>query len=165
MMAGKTLKAGDKGKEVKALQEMLNDAKLGTKLKTNGEFGPETEEALKEFQKKNRLKASGVADEKLFDALAEITEIRITDPQLAETMTVRVRVPFIGGASWERVSGALTGIRARSGRAGQLVSGWLVLRDLGDLRQYNRRVGASGPGRSVSNESLGEIEWEVLSVR
>jgi peptidoglycan hydrolase-like protein with peptidoglycan-binding domain len=68
-MAVKTLKVGDKGKEVKALQEKLNDAKLGTRLTANGEFGPETEEAVKEFQKKNRLKPDGVANEKLYQAL------------------------------------------------------------------------------------------------
>jgi hypothetical protein len=37
-MVVKTLKVGDKGKEVKALQEMLND-EVKAKLQANGEFG------------------------------------------------------------------------------------------------------------------------------
>lgn len=163
-MAVKTLKVGDKGKEVKALQEMLNDAKLGTKVKTNGEFDEDTEEALKEFQSKKRVKADGVADEKFFDAIADITEIQITD-DLGNTMVVRVRTGWFVSDTWERVSGSLPGISARSGSVETNVPGRLVLDGLCDCRNYRRRVGASGEGVSASTSGSGVIQWEVLSVK
>lgn len=48
-----TLKRGSCGAEVKTLQGKLN-------LMADGIFGPLTEEAVKEFQKRKGLKADGV---------------------------------------------------------------------------------------------------------
>lgn len=48
-----TIKLGSKGEDVKFLQEVLG-------LKTDGEFGPKTDEAVKKFQKQHGLKADGV---------------------------------------------------------------------------------------------------------
>ena len=48
------LKLGSRGNEVKLLQEKLN-------LKTDGIFGPLTEEAVKDFQRSNGLKVDGIA--------------------------------------------------------------------------------------------------------
>ena len=48
------LKLGNRGNEVKLLQEKLN-------LKTDGIFGPLTEEAVKDFQMSNGLKVDGIA--------------------------------------------------------------------------------------------------------
>ena len=47
------LKLGSRGNEVKLLQEKLN-------LKTDGIFGPLTEEAVKDFQRSNGLKVDGI---------------------------------------------------------------------------------------------------------
>ena len=48
------LKLGSRGNDVKLLQEKLN-------LKTDGIFGPLTEEAVKDFQRSNGLKVDGIA--------------------------------------------------------------------------------------------------------
>ncbi|WP_052269642.1 peptidoglycan-binding domain-containing protein [Leisingera sp. ANG-M6] len=56
-----TLKNGSKGPQVKALQRALNTAGAKPALKTDGKFGRKTEGAVKAFQKKARLKASGIA--------------------------------------------------------------------------------------------------------
>ena len=48
------LKLGSRGNEVKVLQEKLN-------LKTDGIFGPLTEEAVKDFQRSNGLEVDGIA--------------------------------------------------------------------------------------------------------
>ena len=48
------LKLGSRGNEVKLLQEKLN-------LKTDGIFGPLTEEAVKDFQRSNGLEVDGIA--------------------------------------------------------------------------------------------------------
>ena len=56
-----TLKNGSKGTQVKALQRALNTAGAKPALKSDGKFGSKTEAAVKAFQKKARLKASGTA--------------------------------------------------------------------------------------------------------
>lgn len=48
------LKLGSRGNDVKLLQEKLN-------LKTDGIFGPLTEEAVKDFQRSNGLEVDGIA--------------------------------------------------------------------------------------------------------
>lgn len=57
------LKRGDKGDEVQALQERLIELKWleGT---ADGDYGPKTETAVKDFQGKNGLKETGIADGK-----------------------------------------------------------------------------------------------------
>lgn len=69
-----TIKRGSKGKDVEALQIKLS-------LLVDGIFGPFTEEAVKEFQKKNGLAADGVVGPKTWEKLGvslnkrDITEI------------------------------------------------------------------------------------------
>ena len=48
----KTLKKGDKGEEVKTLQELL-------KITVDSDFGPKTEDAVKAFQRSKGLNADG----------------------------------------------------------------------------------------------------------
>lgn len=52
------LKIGAKGEEVKILQQVLNTK--GYKLVVDGSFGPATDTAVKDFQKKNKLVADGI---------------------------------------------------------------------------------------------------------
>lgn len=58
----KIVKKGDRGKEVKKLQQYLN-------LYTDGIFGNLTEEAVKEFQKSKNLIVDGIVGEKTWNAL------------------------------------------------------------------------------------------------
>jgi murein L,D-transpeptidase YcbB/YkuD len=63
------LKPGDSGDQVKVLQTAL--AKLGySPGKVDGEYGPATTEAVKQFQKANNLDADGVVGPKTREALA-----------------------------------------------------------------------------------------------
>lgn len=63
------LKLGSKGDQVRALQSQLQA--LGyLSSKPDGGFGPETESALKAFQKANKLSADGVAGQATQSALA-----------------------------------------------------------------------------------------------
>ena len=55
----KPVKVGSKGSLVKEIQ-----AELG--LKADGEFGPATQKAVKDFQTKEKLKATGVVDEETY---------------------------------------------------------------------------------------------------
>jgi hypothetical protein len=52
------LSRGSKGPEVDSLQRLLN-AKMGAGLKTDGDFGPATEAAVKKFQLSERLLPDG----------------------------------------------------------------------------------------------------------
>lgn len=59
------LRLGSTGSNVKKLQNGLNKAmKPSPKLKADGQFGPATDKAVREFQKKNKLKVDGVVGSK-----------------------------------------------------------------------------------------------------
>jgi hypothetical protein len=58
----KTLKKGDKGKEVEDVQRYL-------KIKVDGDFGPKTEDAVKKFQKEKGLTADGIVGAKTWNAM------------------------------------------------------------------------------------------------
>jgi len=65
------LKLNATGADVKKLQQMLNkQVKAG--LKVSGTFDAATEKALKDFQKKNKLKPDGQAGPKTMAALASV---------------------------------------------------------------------------------------------
>lgn len=63
----KTLKKGDKCDEVARLQSLLN--KNGYSLVEDGDFGPKTEEAVKEFQKQHNLEVDGIVGKNTWAAL------------------------------------------------------------------------------------------------
>ena len=64
------LKIGNKGEEVKRLQEALG-------ITNDGIFGKQTEEAVKIFQKKNGLEVDGIVGDKTWSALGFKDEINI----------------------------------------------------------------------------------------
>ena len=59
-----TLKKGSKGEDVKVLQRALG-------ITDDGDFGPGTEKAVKEFQKSHELINDGVVGDKTWDAIIE----------------------------------------------------------------------------------------------
>ena len=72
-MANFVLKQGSKGKPVLVLQKFLNlKAKLPEPIPESEEFGPETKEAVRSFQKRAGLKVDGVAGSETAHALAEL---------------------------------------------------------------------------------------------
>lgn len=62
------LKYNDTGEEVTFLQRALNEL-LSLSLKADGHFGKLTEEALRTFQKKNKLKIDGVYNDDCFNLI------------------------------------------------------------------------------------------------
>ena len=76
------LKIGSTGEDVKKLQE-----KLG--LKPDGEFGKNTEAAVKKWQKANELTDDGIVGDKSWSKLFEITKI-ITDDKVLTPNTLDI---------------------------------------------------------------------------
>ena len=66
-MADGVLKQGEKGEDVRKLQEALN--KNGAKLEADGNFGPATKAAVEGYQRSNNLDSDGVAGAKTLTAL------------------------------------------------------------------------------------------------
>lgn len=66
-MANNYLSTGSRGKDVKELQAKLNEN--GFHLDVDGVYGPKTEKAVKEYQKKNGLQIDGLAGVKTLGLL------------------------------------------------------------------------------------------------
>lgn len=65
-----TIKKGSKGEDVKKLQMILG-------VEVDGVFGPITEQAVKEYQKKNNLEADGIVGPKTWNKLLGIDTLDI----------------------------------------------------------------------------------------
>lgn len=59
-MADRVLKQRDKGKDVAEAQDLLN--RVGALLESDGDFGPGTDAAVREFQAAAGLRATGIVD-------------------------------------------------------------------------------------------------------
>ena len=72
----KILGKGDKGAQVKEVQQALVDLgyDIGKQFGVDGIIGKYTEEAIKEFQKNAGLEVTGIVDEKTLEALKKATE-------------------------------------------------------------------------------------------
>lgn len=66
----KSIKMGDTGKSVSDIQKLLQ--KAGSTIKVTGEFGIGMFSAVKAFQKKNKLPATGIVDKKTLDKLSAL---------------------------------------------------------------------------------------------
>lgn len=76
------IKQGATGKSVTEIQTLLNKAGARPKLDEDGIFGPLTEAALKTFQKKAKVTASGKVDSKTMSCLkygGPLPEMTVTD--------------------------------------------------------------------------------------
>ncbi|MDQ0858863.1 peptidoglycan-binding protein [Bacillus sp. V2I10] len=69
---GYVVKIGDRGINVTKIQARLNDA--GGSIKVDGIFGPNTQQKVKEFQKKFGLKVDGIVGPETWDILFNYEE-------------------------------------------------------------------------------------------
>lgn len=76
-----TVKLKSLGGAVRRLQTWLNDIRGGDLLSEDGEFGPNTEKAVKAFQTEKGLSADGIVGAKTWAALAEARNAAITASQ------------------------------------------------------------------------------------
>lgn len=80
------LKQGDKGEEVKLLQQYLN--KFGYKLKEDGFFGYYTTQAMKHFQKSNGLKETEILNEVTVSKLETATPTNLAKDYKPPTQVI-----------------------------------------------------------------------------
>ena len=125
-----TLGRGSSGKEVKALQQALKELKYlsGT---ADGEFGGQTETAVKSCQKKNGLAETGTADKALQTLLYENKPVN-ADGKSVKIMTLP----------------PLDGVTIREGNTGDAVEK-LQLR-LTELRYYTGSISGVCSGETIS---------------
>ena len=102
-IAPKTLRRGDKGSEVKGLQTKLMT--LGyplPKYGADGDFGKETEAAVKAFQQDNGLAADGVVGKKTHEALENAKPMQLYTVTIPGLMKheAEALVKNYSGASW-----------------------------------------------------------------
>jgi peptidoglycan hydrolase-like protein with peptidoglycan-binding domain len=71
-VGSRTLRKGDRGARVKALQTLLTQA--GFKTSTDGQFGATTVKVVRRFQRAANLRATGVADGRTITALKTATD-------------------------------------------------------------------------------------------
>lgn len=77
----KTLKAGDRGPLVENLQRTLNARlKPSPKLSIDGDYGPNTQKAVLQFQRLNKLPASGTVNTATWKALGSLVTRDATVP-------------------------------------------------------------------------------------
>lgn len=77
------LKPGDKGSDVKSLQQMLTALKVGS-VTVNSQYDDATQAAVKTFQQANKLDATGTADQDTLATLAQKLSAQLTkdDPMM-----------------------------------------------------------------------------------
>ena len=92
------LQPGEKGPDVRGLQENLNQLGLtgsnGKPLKVDGDYGDNTREAVRKFQTSHGLPQTGTADRATLEKLGEAVKF---DPKI--TADGRVTGPVVDGAS------------------------------------------------------------------
>ena len=150
------LSRGDKGTEVKNLQKDLYDLgyDLG-KYGADGDFGADTEKALKAFQTDNALPATGIYDKETQKMLASKFDITIVpDPQIAEPALPKeekVQPSIAGGSKIVRVTG--DSVNVRYGDSTKYGTDYIAHKD--DVFEY---VATSSTGW-YAVRTVGKILW------
>lgn len=89
------LAEGAQGEKVEALQRTLN-ARLGTQLAIDGDFGPATAAAVRQFQSAHGIEATGVMDQRSWQQLGELlTEPEPVDPPAEVNARIHSRSPAL----------------------------------------------------------------------
>ena len=163
-----TLRKGDKGDNVKALQKALG-------VNADGDFGPKTEEAVKAFQKSKGLAVDGIVGAQTLKALGlslpeqQSNGLNIVSAPLTRHITPKSRVPkYIAihytagttsakGAAMATRNGWQNGNRDAS--ADFVVDDETIVQASPDLNKYVCwSVGDNGGGKYIKNTNSISIE-------
>lgn len=95
---GKTypeLRIGSEGDLVTMMQDLLS--KFGSSLKVDGKFTNGTKSALKAFQKKNGIEATGICGSKTWAALFKTIDSKAEKPKVENQLTDKEKLDIL----WE----------------------------------------------------------------
>lgn len=161
-----TIKLGSKGQDVKVLQQILG-------LNADGDFGPKTDAAVKEFQRKNGLLVDGVVGSKSWAVLMNVNnksndEINIIKDTINIHITKKVGRPikylvihFTAGSS-SKVGAARNNRKvflSRSASADFVVDDEEIIQVNPDLKNYYCWAVGDGNGKyGVTNTNAISIE-------
>lgn len=115
-VAGGKMEMGAEGDLVVALQRKLNArTKPSVGVGTDGDFGPETEAAVKKFQSQQKLPSTGVVDDKTWKALGPLVmeEEPVEEPAVVNSEPIKKDPldsldgpPFVTCKGWAIIDGA-----------------------------------------------------------
>jgi D-alanyl-D-alanine carboxypeptidase (penicillin-binding protein 5/6) len=115
-MVAQTLESGANGDLVEALQRTLNARiKPSPGIGTDGDYGPETENAVKAFQKQEKLKADGVVNAETWKALGPLVMDKEPAPEPAVVNAEKSQKsspdaldgpPYVTCKAWAVIDGA-----------------------------------------------------------
>lgn len=99
-----TIRKGDKGEDVRALQDMLNAFRQYGGLEVDGVYGRNTEASVRAFQGDNGLTPDGITGPLTWDKLEELLRnMTIEAPDMPQEPTGPID-PAIPGEVWEKMS-------------------------------------------------------------
>lgn len=96
---GYLVQRGDRGPEVKVVQQMLTT--FGWKISVDGDFGPQTEHAVRVFQKNHGLEVDGIVGPQTWAALAKgpvQSKTKTSEPAKVQVPNVILRRGSVGAA-------------------------------------------------------------------
>lgn len=152
------LKKGDKGQDVKDIQIALDIH--GYKLVVDGDFGPRTDAAVKDFQKKNKLKVDGIVGPKTREALNKSVTVPKPAPVPAPARPAAITYPGFAGVLLKKGS---KGTQVRLVQQRLKERGWSISVD-GDfgpgtekvIKSFQREKGLKSDG------IVGPVTWRSL---
>lgn len=149
----KTLKQGDRGPEVKQLQERL--LALGYRPGTpDGVYGRNTTNAVSQFQRSRRLVVNGVAGPATLEALGLISsDVRLSLVSVIDNVTVDIVVQMFPGAPRQNIERFLPFV-LRALKDTALVDKEMVLMALATIRAETGKFEPIDEGVSQYNTTL-----------
>ncbi|MCD9024089.1 S8 family serine peptidase [Cohnella silvisoli] len=99
--SGSTIKAGDSGDKVKAVQEML--VKAGYNIATDGNFGPKTQAAVLNFQKSQGIKTDGIVGNQTINVLGASNSTKNAPDSIKEAVISNAKKSLTGNISSDTI--------------------------------------------------------------
>ena len=176
------LRLGSLGERVEMLQRTLN-ARLqpGPDLSVDGDFGPATQAALKQFQQSVDLPTNGIADSRVWQELGPVVEPEpVPEPEVVNQQLLHREAaelldgpPLVTADAWivaDADTGAeLAGFRSRVGRdmasTTKMMTAWLVARLMRQMPELaDEELVMSARADATPGSTAGVRSGEVLSV-
>jgi len=168
----RTIKSGSKGKKVKEMQELL--LQIGYSLTIDGQFGNESEKAIKDFQFNHGLKPDGMVGDITWKALlVALPEIEVLRPgtqndKVKELQQLLIKLNFklsADGDFGKKTKKALMKFQAKAGLKKDGIAGPKTVMALREKVAQNEQVRPATGITHVSDDGIGQSKntWDSIS--